>query len=264
MDVGMHDAEDTRFYLEKGFRVVAVDAQSNFVERARHALGSYIQSGALEIVNCAIGSKEGTIPFYVFPDASDWGTGDPRYVERNRTEGKEYVVIDVPAVRFESLLSRYGIPYYLKIDIEGFDLLCVKALNAFEERPKFISTELTMTTFDEAFESLAALFAAGYRRFKIINQEMAMRVKLPSPAREGLYTKAIFRPGMSGPFGEETPGRWLSSKETVAHLRRIFTIQSLVGPKGRFPFLGRPYNGIARRTRGEPLSWWDIHATIAG
>jgi hypothetical protein len=36
-------------------------------------------------------------------------------------------------------------PYYLKIDIEGADLLCLKALEKFEEKPKYISIEAGVT-----------------------------------------------------------------------------------------------------------------------
>jgi len=39
--------------------------------------------------------------------------------------GVRYTYVDVPAVRFETILGECGVPYYLKIDVEGLDLLCV-------------------------------------------------------------------------------------------------------------------------------------------
>ncbi|HJU23267.1 MAG TPA: hypothetical protein VJ891_12220 [Casimicrobiaceae bacterium] len=43
-------------------------------------------------------------------------------------------------------------PYYLKIDIEGADLHCVRALARFGKRPKYVSLESTMTSWDGLVE----------------------------------------------------------------------------------------------------------------
>jgi len=170
MDVGMHRGEDTRYYLEKGFRVIAIEARADFVQENRAQFAEQIERGSLEIVHSAISDTEGTIPFHVFPGASVWGTADPRYRQRNEAMGFASNEIFVPATRFESILGRYGIPYYLKVDIEGLDLLCLQALHEFRQRPAYVSVELTMTNFDAAFESVASLFNLGYRKFKLVNQ----------------------------------------------------------------------------------------------
>ena len=50
-------------------------------------------------------------------------------------------IIYVNEVDFSECLRRYGIPYYLKIDIEGMDLHCCRVLLNFGEKPNYISIE---------------------------------------------------------------------------------------------------------------------------
>lgn len=70
-DVGLHRGEDTRFYLAKGFDVVAVEAMPDLARRAAKELRDYVDSGQLVIENVAIAEEAGPVSFYVNP-ASEW------------------------------------------------------------------------------------------------------------------------------------------------------------------------------------------------
>lgn len=261
-DVGMHVGKDTQFYLEKGFRVVAIEARPDLIEESRRKFRPYVDAGLLEIVPCAIAKCEGSATFYVFPEKDDWGTLDEGYAQRNIERGKKYYKIEVPALPFSSILERYGVPYYLKIDIEGADILCVEALHEFSNRPKYLSMETHLTNFDQASEAVAQLIALGYRQFKVVNQAVNYLCRCPYPALEGEYVDARFDSEMSGPFGEEAPGVWRDAKETLASLRRITRIQKLFSAGGPLHSAAWIYDGICRRLGGEPLGWYDLHASL--
>ena len=261
-DVGMHTGKDTEFYLSKGFRVVAIEARPDLVDQNRRKLQAYIDAHLLEIVPCAVASTEGTVPFYVFPEKDDWGTLDSDYAQRNIERGKKHYIVEVPAVSFASVLERYGVPYYLKIDIEGADILCVQALHRFPNRPKYLSIETHLTNFEQTFEAVAHLFALGYRRFKIVNQIMNFKRCCPDPPLEGKYVAAHFDSEMSGPFGEEAPGVWRNVEQTLNSLRRISKRQALLSPEGPLHRYTWVYNGICRRIGKEPLGWYDLHARL--
>jgi hypothetical protein len=47
----------------------------------------------------------------------------------------------VPCRRFASVLEEFGVPYYLKVDIEGDDILCLQDLNP-QRLPKSMSMEV--------------------------------------------------------------------------------------------------------------------------
>jgi FkbM family methyltransferase len=262
MDVGMHLGEDTQFYLDKGFRVVAIEAHPQFVVDNRTKFQDYVGKGLLEIVPLAIAEKDGMVPFYLFPEKGDWGTLDPGYAQRNIARGTAYKIVEVPSVTFESILQRHGIPYYLKIDIEGADILCIKALHHFTERPKYVSFEAELVGFESTFEALSHLYLLGYRRFKIVNQILNYERRCPDPPREGEYVNRTFTHTMSGPFGEEAPGNWKTIEETFETYRRTLKTQRLFCPEGRYPHLGPVFDRVSRMLGGEPLGWYDIHAAF--
>src|SRR5580692_7062543 len=113
MDVGMHIGADTQFYLDKGFRVVAIEAHPQFVVDNRAKFAKYIEDRLLEIVPIAVAETEGVVPFYVFPEKGDWGTLDNGYAQRNIARGTDYKLVEVPSVPFAKIIEKYGIPYYL-------------------------------------------------------------------------------------------------------------------------------------------------------
>ena len=57
-DVGMHKGEDTEFYLRKGFRVIAFEANPELVDLCRVRLKRFIEQGQLKIVEGAIVDKK--------------------------------------------------------------------------------------------------------------------------------------------------------------------------------------------------------------
>ena len=75
-DVGMHQGEDTDYYLKRGFRVVGFEANPDLVLENSDKYAAQIGRGELVIVEGAIvGEHSGdTVTFYVNEDSSVWGT----------------------------------------------------------------------------------------------------------------------------------------------------------------------------------------------
>ena len=201
MDIGMNDGRDSAFYLKKGFRVVAVEANPLLVEKASNDLAAYIASGQLIIEPVGLGQKEGQFTFYVNLDNDHWSSSDKIWGTR---DGTRYREIPVMCVQPQSLFQKYGIPYYVKIVIAGIDIEVVRALHDFSERPRYISIEENQTYY------FAELWSVGCRAFKLVDQRNLTEVKCPNPPLEGRYVDALFDGQTSGPFGDEAPGEWMT------------------------------------------------------
>lgn len=67
---------------------------------------------------------------------------------------------------------------------------------------------------------------------------------------------------MSGPFGEETPGPWLSFDQAWRRYRGILREQRVFGMTGLLGTtpLARIYSHLRHRLVGAPLGWYDLHA----
>jgi FkbM family methyltransferase len=239
-DVGMNNGDDTAYYLYKGYRVVSVEADPTLVEKARERFADDIRRGRLELVNVGIAPREELALFWICDEKSEWNSFDIRIASR---EGLPHHAIEVACQPFRQLLERYGVPAYLKIDIEGHDHYCVADLDP-RDPPQYVSLEMSH------LESLFALRDLGYRRFKLITQndhsqlttnpfaarELVKRQLRSSPtlyrigsrlakagrhlvssaethSTPGLLTPAQgngwqFSFGSSGPFGDDTAGSW--------------------------------------------------------
>lgn len=261
-DVGLHTGKDTAFYLAKGFRVVAVEANDALVEEASRRFADEIDAGRLTIHHVAIAEREGTVDFFVNDQKDDWGTTSLAFVGRNEALGTTHTKVEVPCVPLQRIIEEHGVPYYAKIDIEGADLLCLEAFLDFEERPEYISIEATLDCFEGVFAEFAHLWVLGYRRFKIVNQAQNHTVRCPQPALEGLYIDQRFDGHMSGPFGEEAPGAWRDVESAMTRYRAILADQRRFGARGRYR--RTPLHQLdrwrRRWTRREPAGWYDIHA----
>lgn len=260
IDVGVHTGEDTEFYLKKGFRVIGIEANPNIYNDTKQRLNSYIEIGQLILLNIAVSSQNQPVTFYVNLDRSFWSTTSLDFVQRNKLFGTRSTEITVEGRRFEDILQDFGIPYYLKIDIEGADILCLQALQIFESKPQFLSIESTKTSWNDLLAEFALLKKLGYRKFKAISQSEVPQQVCLYPAKEGQYIKYQFEYGASGLFGEETPGVWLSETEVIKVYKRIFLQYRLLGANGILNKFSLGKMLVDKLQLKDP--WYDTHASL--
>ncbi len=278
-DVGLHRGEDTDFYLKKGFRVIAFEANPELVSYCKQRFATHLEAGKLIIIEGAIvdpkdlsiGQKK--IRFYKNDSLSVWGTVCSEWAERNDHRGTSSTVVEVEVIDFVRILEEYGIPHYMKIDIEGCDIVCINALKQFKEVPNYISLESSKTSFSAIKAEIESLSELGYQIFQAVEQSSIPRTQLPPyPAKEGTYSKHMFEEGSSGLFGAELPNHWKSKKEIIQQYRTIWLGYALLGDFGtmkdwKFPgaYLLR---GITRqmlkKVNGAPVpGWYDTHAALS-
>ena len=239
-DVGMHIGQDTEFYLRQGFRVLAIEASPILAEAGRQKFASEIRSGQLDILNVGIFESDGIADFWICESVPEWNSFDRAIASR---EGFPHHAIQVPTMRFGSILEKYGVPHYLKVDIEGCDHLCTKDLPSFP-LPPYLSIESECIgdsdskSAEEGLEALRQLRDLGYHNFKLIHQETLVSLSIPRNVGHrlddwghrlhkirgiGRFSRHLlqrerlsqelnwqFPVASSGPWGEDTPGKWLT------------------------------------------------------
>ena len=227
-DIGMHSGIDTEFYLKKGFRVVAIEANPLLVATAKSQFSWAIERNLLYIEEFGIFNEESVLDFYVNEECDEWSSFQRHLGTRQNTR---FSIWPVSCKKLEYFVQKYGMPYYLKIDVEGVDHLVVRDLALMTSRPAFISVE------DGGFDTLIALYEAGVRHFQFVNQLEIREYILPTPPLEGKAVAHRFGVASSGPFGLELPAEWLPTEAAFKYYLEY------VRPPGQ-----QPING-----------WWDIH-----
>lgn len=272
-DVGLHQGEDTDYYLKKGFDVIAFDANPELIGRCRARFSEAIASGRLQIIEGAIAppSTGESVVFYKNP-ISVWGTIDPQWADRNAKLGFDSERIEVPRVDIGNVLRSRGIPFYLKIDVEGVDRHVLERLLEFEARPRYVSIESEKVDFAALRADMTLLGKLGYRKFKPVQQETVPGTIIKTRALDGSDMEYAFAHDASGPFGEDIPQPWLSHDETLQEYKAIFRRYRIFGDNSIFDRL--PDDEVSRQVRrriersyraltghkGPLAGWHDIHA----
>ena len=261
-DVGLHHGQDTDYYLRKGFRVVAFEADPHNAEFCRARFADAISDGRLTIVEGAItenASDKGvaTVKFYRNEDHSLWGSTSEDWAARNKVMGTTNETITVQAVDLVKCIKQFGVPHYLKADIVGSETICLRALAKFENKPDYLSIrseKLVFSNLEYEFELMQHL---GYERFKAVKQDFEMQRPVIG---EETYA---FEEGASGPFGEESEGGWKNCADTIGDYKRIFIKYWLFGD---YSYLIQTERGkrfisrLERLTRRSIPGWYDTHA----
>jgi FkbM family methyltransferase len=274
-DIGMHKGEDTEFYLLKGFRVVAFEADPDLACFCKNRFKKFIDQGRLTVIEGAIVSADSPKPgrkvvFYRNDKDSVWGTVSTQWAQRNLRLGASSSAIEVEAVDFVGVMKRYGVPHYMKIDIEGLDMVCVNALRLFHMRPDYISIESDKASFNSIKCEISAFVQLGYDCFQAVEQSAIIDSQTPpNPAREGDYAAHRFERGSSGLFGSELDGNWKSKSGILRQYRLVQIGYYLLGDDGimnKWKFRGaRRLRSLISRfleifAKADVPGWYDTHA----
>ncbi|NQY68292.1 MAG: FkbM family methyltransferase [Flavobacteriales bacterium] len=266
-DVGMHKGEDTAYYLKKGFNVISFEADPDLANACRDKFASEIDQGKLTIVEGAIVTiKEGDdanekIKFYKNSKQSVWGTVVDDWAERNEQFGSGSTIIEVQKINFADCVRKYGVPHYLKIDIEGMDTVCLHALLEFDEKPAYISIESEKLNFDQLVKEFDLFSELGYSNFQNVNQALISKQQEPNPSEEGHYIGETFISGSTGLFGKDLSDAWISREQSIEGYKKIFDGYKNFGDKSPFrnTYIGKKIVRYMNKHWGFP-GWFDTHA----
>jgi FkbM family methyltransferase len=215
-DVGLHTGQDTDFYLKKGFRVVAVEANPQLCEQARQRFSEFIDAGRLHIVNVGVGQAAGKMEFYINEERTEWSSF---FRQISARDGSEPRVIEVDVVTMESILQTYGPAYYIKIDIEGNDGFALESILSSDFEVPYVSIENG--------SALLKLFRdSPYDAFQYVQQNNVHELSRANPALEGRDVEHVFEFGASGKFGEELEGEWLDYDEVYNLVSAVWSVET--------------------------------------
>jgi len=257
-DFGMNNGDDTAFYLSRGYNVIAVEADPELVESGRRRFSRELESGKLQILSAGISEHDGFGEFWICEERPQFNS----FIKESASRGSlHHRTITIPTVRPASLFERFGVPCYLKIDIEGYEQHCLADLSGFES-PQYISLECHHFEGqgEQGLLLLDKLVELGYRKFKLINQfsfcampgpphfwltvdSVASKLfgQAPLDRISGSYWLARhfivrtrlqhrfrwpFPMGSSGVWGEDTNGRWVNyrrAKRLFSDYRRLYS-----------------------------------------
>jgi FkbM family methyltransferase len=175
-DIGANRGQHTRYFLALGAVVVAVEPIPAYAENLRliHL------NNRVTVVPCAVGDKPSTAELHISSQAAlstlsdEWlrsAQGSPRFKDVSWEETAEVAVITL-----DSLIERYGVPDFVKIDVEGFE---AKVLDGLSKMPRALCFEFNTENLEAAIACLQKPCFLHTARFNYIMGEPSGTPLLP-------------------------------------------------------------------------------------
>ena len=216
-DFGANDGDDISYFLKKADRVIAVEAIPMLADHLRSRFAEEVKDGTLVVVNSVVSNSdsEERVPFYIHNKHHTLS----QFLSPSNSELHQFTRVILPARRASDIILKFGPPYYVKFDIEGYDHEALKEIFGAGIRPPFISAEAHHL---EVF--MAMVMLGGYRAFKLVEGSQV-------PQRYGnaiintSFGKEPFRfsNNSTGPFGDDIHGPWM----TANNFFRVLALQGL-------------------------------------
>jgi FkbM family methyltransferase len=163
-DIGAHAGNRTRAFAAMGCRIVAVEPQPDFARLLRLL---FARSPMVEVIEAAVGSEPRHTPLYISERTPTVTTiAAPWQESRSREPDFSGVRwdrrIDIQTTTLDLLIERFGMPAFVKIDVEGSEPSVLAGLS----RPvRSLSFEYLPRALDYARACATRLRALGPYQF---------------------------------------------------------------------------------------------------
>ena len=163
-DVGAHVGDRVACFRRLGARVVAVEPQPALARTLKLLYG---RDRAVAIEAAAVGRAPGEIELKLNVANPTVSTASDAFIKAADGapgwEGQQWTkTVRVPLTTLDAMIERHGLPSFIKLDVEGFE---VEALNGLTRPVPALSFEFTTIQRALALAGIERCAALGFTRF---------------------------------------------------------------------------------------------------
>lgn len=204
-DLGANNGSNIPYYLKKADLVVAVEANPVLSREIETQFCDEIRAGRLVIESCVLtaGDLPEEVTFYLHRTNHVLS----QFPRPDESELPQFDEITLRAYSIRQLISKWGAPHYVKIDLEHYDTEILKSMFSHGIFPPFISAEV------HSIKPFCAMVAnGGYDNFKLVDGRSVSEIFKDHEIQTQNGSETYSFPFHSaGPFGEDVPGGWMTA-----------------------------------------------------
>lgn len=160
-DVGANSGAKTAIFARLANKVISIEPSSVAVSSLKRR---FIHNHKVTIVAKGVGDCEGSAQLKIFDGADAYNTFSNKWAET--LSGSNWTtwrpnkvvtcVVDAPMTTLDALIKTHGVPDYIKIDVEGYELQVVKGLS---QAVRLISFESNLPEFKDETKEIVRLLS---------------------------------------------------------------------------------------------------------
>ncbi len=168
-DVGANVGDRTAVFLALGARVVAIEPQAACMAQIEARFGKHPRAA---FYLGGVAAQQGELELHL-SNVNATSSFSPEWIERVKSRPswenhRWYATQRVPVTTLDALIAEHGVPAFIKIDVEGYELPVLQGLS---HPVKALSFEYTPELLEAAVACMARLQELGDYEFNAVYKE---------------------------------------------------------------------------------------------
>lgn len=159
-DIGANDGHKTEVFLRFAKQVVCCEPDHKNFQVLKTRFRN--RRSRVRLENVAVASSESTKNMFVHHEGSAFNTLNPKFKEVIESDTKERWnekvhyddTIQVSTTTLSALIEKYGKPYFIKVDVEGYELEVIKGLKV---PVPYLSLECLLPDFSNELKEIVSI-----------------------------------------------------------------------------------------------------------